>query len=933
EGFFQHPPEPKYDGSYISFPIWPESRYLARVAHVAPQLVRDTILEVPETDNARVHEDFADAACAMPPELAAEWAARETTWVSEQDHLYMLLPQKLGALVSHLARGGQPQVALSLARALLTIPPGRGEDREVEESYRLPPEPRPRMDSWDYDQIMKDNIPDLVVAAGTDAFDLLCDLLETAVGLSLRPDKRSDSNRSNTLNSSWAIHDDDYSYIWRPAIEEHEQNQHGGLRNTLISAVRDAGERVIERDRAAASEIVRKLEARRFLVFHRIALHFLRKFPEATPDLVADRLTDRRRFDDAGLRHEYYLLARDCFGRLTEVQKQQILTWIGEGPSRQWLEAGEPPRSDAERAVLVKHWQRDRLEPLEQYLDTKWLDFYQSLVNEVGRSEHPEFILYSSGLWVGPTSPKTGTELSAMSIDEIVSLLRNWQPSDDLMDSSPEGLGRQLKAAVALQPDRFANKAEQFKGLDPTYVRSLLAGLRDAIDQDRVFPWPAVLNLCRWTLQQPRDIPGRSDWEDRDPGWVWARKTVADLLGAGFEDKPAEMPVALRTEAWDILHPLTDDPEPTPEYEGQYGGSNMDPATVSINTVRGVAMHSLVKYALWLRRHFEQEPDGKERLARGFDEMPEVRELLERHLDPKHDPSLAIRAFYGQWFPWLNLLDPRWVKENLQRIYPQDDGLAALRDTAWATYISFCHPYNDVLAVLREEYARAVQRIGALSGPTLSFRSPDEGLALHLMTLYGRGKLKLDKPDGLIQMFYSRAPDGLCGHAIKFIGQSLGKTQGRIRKAVLRRFMRLWEWRMEVIAKAATPDLHVAELAAFGSWFVSGKFDDAWAIAHLRAALELAGRTEPDHLVVDRLAQLTGKMPLIAVQCLRMMVEGDKEGWHIHMWKDSARGILRAALSSSDGIARREAEDLVNRLGALGHYATFRDLVTVVESQ
>jgi hypothetical protein len=92
--------------------------------------------------------------------------------------------------------------------------------------------------------------------------------------------------------------------------------------------------------------------------------------------------------------------------------------------------------------------------------------------------------------------------------------------------------------------------------------------------------------------------------------------------------------------------------------------------------------------------------------------------------------------------------------------------------------------------------------------------------------------------------------------------------------------------------------------------------------------LELAGRTHPDHLVVDRLAQLTAEMPLSAVQCLRMMVAGDKEGWHIHMWKDSARSILRTALSSSDDNARREAEDLVNRLGALGHYAAFRDLLT-----
>src|SRR5215207_2844048 len=73
-GLFQNPPEPIREGDYIKFPFWPESQYLARVASLAPESVLEIALQI-ETDNVRVHEDIADAACAMTPHLAAQWAS------------------------------------------------------------------------------------------------------------------------------------------------------------------------------------------------------------------------------------------------------------------------------------------------------------------------------------------------------------------------------------------------------------------------------------------------------------------------------------------------------------------------------------------------------------------------------------------------------------------------------------------------------------------------------------------------------------------------------------------------------------------------------------------------------------------------------------------------------------------------------------------
>ena len=36
--------------------------------------------------------------------------------------------------------------------------------------------------------------------------------------------------------------------------------------------------------------------------------------------------------------------------------------------------------------------------------------------------------------------------------------------------------------------------------------------------------------------------------------------------------------------------------------------------------------------------------------------------MLDKHLDSNEDPSIAIRAVYGQWLPWLHFLDPTGSK-------------------------------------------------------------------------------------------------------------------------------------------------------------------------------------------------------------------------------------------------------------------------------
>jgi hypothetical protein len=371
--------------------------------------------------------------------------------------------------------------------------------------------------------------------------------------------------------------------------------------------------------------------------------------------------------------------------------------------------------------------------------------------------------------------------------------------------------------------------------------------------------------------------------------------------------------------------PITNDPEPDQKYEEEYGGSNMDPATMSINTTRGEAMHTVVRYALWVRRHIEKNEDSKTRLGRGFDEMPEVRQVLDAHLDVQEDPSLAIRSIYGQWFPWLLLLDPSWARSKTSIIFPLEASLKQYFDAAWNTYVVFCPPYDNVLEILEPFYAYAIAQLSAMADTESQRRDSAEHLAEHLMSYYWRGKLTLDE-NGLVVQFWQNANDELRAHAIEFVGRSLINTSGDIPPEIAARFKELWATRLDTAKGSANISQFLEELAAFGWWFRAGKLGYQWELDQLKEVLILAHKIEPDSMVVERLGELADTEPRDVVESFKILVETTKKSWGVYAWQDEAKKILATVLQSPDPQAREEAIALVHRLGSMGHLH-FRELL------
>jgi hypothetical protein len=906
--FFSSPPAPVADDEKgtIGFGSWAESRYLFRMAKLAPEIVTEVVLDFPDTENVRVHDDVADIALALPGYLAARLVPQAKKYI--RTPYRMLLPEKLGALIAKLVEEGEVDASLELAASLLEVLP---DPKPV-----LVAEPIGHIDSWHYERILRKHVAVLVRVEGTRAFDLLTGLLADALRLS----------QKDGVDESF----EDYSYVWRPDVA-HGRSLGRGVADPLASAVVEAASSLLANGQATVGEVVLSLEERKWQLFHRISLLVLRLFGEREPDLVFERLRNPERYDGTSMAREYWLLTTMHFAGMPADAKAEVLSWVDAGPDlrrvkERWEGFTGQVVSDEELTKYAKQWRRDRLAVVREGLPEEWRMRFEKFVEELGPAQDITEASVKTGTFA-QVNVETRIDLSAMEVPEIVRLLQSWQPSPQPFGEKIAGLASQLGSAVGSDPLRFGSAAQQFKELDPTYVREFVQGLREPAKKPDAFDWREVLALCEWAVDQPREIPGRvGGLFNRDRDWSGTRAAVTRMLTAGFESDG--VPGELRSEAWKVLEKLSEDPDPTPEDETKYfENENADPSSFSINTVRGEAMHAVIQYGLWVKRSVEGEAGGNARLWGGFQDAPEVRAVLERRLEPSVEPSLTIRSVYGRWAPWLHFLDAVWFEKNVETIFPSEPSLRKMWESAWTTYVVLCEPYNDVIRVLGPQYLQAIERMGDHPFGKSHLGEPDSALAGHLLTQYWRGRMLSPREPGLLREFYAKASDKLRGSATSFVGRGLTNDTGEVAPVVIDRLKDLWMARVEVARFGKQGAPCEEEMKAFGWWFVSKKFDDAWSVQQLLAALQIAKRVDADMLVVERLAELCPAMPSQVMDCLALVVEGDEEGWGILGWGGDVRKALTAALESTDDETKKKARTLVHKLGGLGHFE-YRNLLS-----
>jgi hypothetical protein len=908
-GFFSSAPSVKTTGDGGKrYPQWQAAKYLARMAAHEPDAVAGILSEI-ETDNPNVLEDMVEAALKMPPRIAAPLTVRIASLLGQGTELYMFRQEEFCQLVERLAgESSTREEAFGVAKAYL-FPRVKPESR------------RQRRDEHDFFEALESLVPMMVRLRPEETIRLLCDSLVAALRVKGEPASGDPMF--------------DYSYMWRPAIEEHEQNRSYDLAGTLVTPLRNATELAVTEKHLKLERVLDIVRGCKFLIFHRLAVHLINVFAEAEPVLARETLMDKKLFDDHRFKHEYAMLAGKRFGLLEPTEKDRFFDWLDKGPDMAgfdgWIREnlGREPNEE-DRANRKKHWQYEKLWWIREHLDGQWKQQFDEMFAASGKPELAD-LNFSIGSHWGSESPLAAKELEGLPLEEVLQKVGSWRPREhERGQGLVEGLQDTFAAYVRQNVEACSRDAKLMISKPAMFVRPFMSAMQEAVSQGKSISISLgpVFELCCWVAQQPRELDTRPfpteghDLVDRD--WQWSRDSIARFVSTCFTK---DVSFEHRERLWDILLPLTHDPDEKRLWGDEHPDVRvMDFLNQSLNNPRAYALHVVFDYARWVAKHLQKETEkGQKVVPGGFEVMQEVRKALEDGLKSGEHDSFAVRAAYGRHLGLLYWIDKAWLASRVdQLLNPLQSETEPITDCGWAAWNAFLvsiEPHIAYFDLLEKQFKYAADQYRKI---VVEEKTPYEVMTRfgeHLMILYGRRQLGLDDHGSMLRGFLTHTSQVIRSHAIAFVGRSLSaddaqdkETLPKLPKEVIDRLVQLWDWYWPAVGiqdKEPSRDM-------FGYWYTCGCFDRRWSLEKLREYVERAPFPEPHYRIPKRLAEDAELSPATVLSIIEKVIEADSEGWRTHGWQKEITQILSVAMKTDDKDTKTRATALINRLGRKG---------------
>jgi len=113
-GYFKSPEPPIREDGYVSFPNWPESQYLVRVADKAQNEVILALRSIPDDiENQRVIEDYVQILLKLDPAKAVRFTSKVLKFLNVP--IPLRFPDYAADLVVRFAQDGHKKAALQIA--------------------------------------------------------------------------------------------------------------------------------------------------------------------------------------------------------------------------------------------------------------------------------------------------------------------------------------------------------------------------------------------------------------------------------------------------------------------------------------------------------------------------------------------------------------------------------------------------------------------------------------------------------------------------------------------------------------------------------------------------------------------------------------------------------------------------------------------------
>lgn len=499
-------------------------------------------------------------------------------------------------------------------------------------------------------------------------------------------------------------------------------------------------------------------------LFRRLGLYVLKEHKNQYPDFVSTELLNKSNYTEEVTREDFLRLLRDGFTVLSEEEQLRVIEIITSVPARDSIEEAAEQRSEQFENYTaddladdqMARWVRDRLWLIRDHLPDDHARHLDQLIDEYGEPDDVLSLVKTSGGYISQESPLTEEEIKGMPPRDLIDYCINepfettdWgergSEAGELSEISPRGLAevaipRMLEEIVAFEDD-----IPRLKDSPSLYVSELLSELRKQIDDDPEsipsdFPWTPFLDLCEDVAASP------DDWSKS------ARMNVARLFREAYSTDKIESIYTHNNRVKQILFTQLDDPDPTEEREHPpegHAGHN-DPVHVSINSVRPIALESLLIYSA--RRANQRSYKGyTEEQESGFE--PNVRERIEIAIQQE---SRSIHATIGRWLNTIWSSDHDLVLDNFDTLFPRNQTHhgKSLFSAAWDAYLAHSRPHETLFSHLRPCYLHGIDLL--VVDENTAIRGVERGLAAHLLIDYLDEYDERDERQNLLSYLYDQ---------------------------------------------------------------------------------------------------------------------------------------------------------------------------------
>lgn len=449
------------------------------------------------------------------------------------------------------------------------------------------------------------------------------------------------------------VENDKYSYIWRSAIEDHEQDAYKvESRSILVDAVRDAALGALSNNSNEAMAVARSLLQSPYPTVNRVGIYVCSEHYGTIGEAFWESATANW-FIEITYWHELYWFINKSFSRFSVSQRAQFLSFVEEVRG-EW-------RNKSRQEELDERHMRDLLHPAIGLGDPAVDNKFQILVQRWGPvRDHPDFHTYSSSGSVGDKSPISSDALVAMSDVELVQCLKGFVPTPRSLDGPTyRGLASAISAAVRASEDGFAQRIGLFSNLARPYQHGLLRGLKERWSDDtRDIDWPATLALLQTivtssTLQTDLSAKPSEGWE---PSVRWVISDIADLLKSAI-DTERKLPAEFHQSSLRVLQLIL-------EVTSTEIGQTNDAVSHAINSPRGRTLESLIHLALAMRR---EEVENKSDSGKTWHVIGTIFEKELATSESGLNPDFAAMA--GMYCVNFHYLNAEWTEANINRIF------------------------------------------------------------------------------------------------------------------------------------------------------------------------------------------------------------------------------------------------------------------------